>query len=299
MSVTKTTFAKKAQTPVDLLAKLKLANLTVLSDQDAIKYLTYVGHFRLKGYWFHLTDPTTKLFKPNVTFDVIKNRYEFDRKVRALVLEAVERLEIAVRSELCNHLSIQYSPHWYLMPSIFKPVKDFGIGSMLSKIEHEVGRSHEKRFIEHFYNKHDNPYLPPSWAMAECITMGLWSRVYQIIKNPVDKKSVAIRLGVDTTEVFESWLHTLTVVRNMAAHHDRFLANKLRVGPANYKKSKLKFTDNKSIYSALTIMHFMLRAIGFGVAFKANVIALQNVHGAGMMQELGFPNNWPIGAIGW
>lgn len=237
MDVTKTAFSKVAQTPSALLQKLKDANLAVAHDDEAVRYLSFVGHFRLKGYWFHLIDPTTKRFREGVTFEVIRDRYEFDRKIRALILEAIERLEIGVRNAICNHLSLEYTPHWYLNPAVFKPVRDFGIGTMLAKIEHEVGRSHEKLFIESFYKRHNEPYLPPSWAVAECMTMGMWSRIYQIIKDPAAKRAIAKRLGIETTEVFESWLHTLTVVRNMAAHHDRFLANKLRVSPVNYKKN--------------------------------------------------------------
>jgi len=67
----------------------------------------------------------------------------------------------------------------------------------------------------------------------------------------------------------------------------------------NLKLIKLKFVDNRSVYSSLTMMHLMLNAIGFGVDFKAAIHSLQGTFGAGYLQELGFPNHWPIGATGW
>lgn len=298
MSNVNVAFAKSAQTPQSLLAKMQAAGLNVPNPDEALNYLLFVGHYRLKGYWFHLTDPVSKKFKPGVSFDVIRDRYEFDRKLRAIILEAVEHLEVAVRTALCNHLSLKYDPFWYLKPSIFKPVASFGIGGMLSKIEGEVGRSKEKGFIDSYFKKYDEPYLPPSWAMAECVTMGMWSRIYQILKDPSDKKSIAAKFGIPQVEVFESWLHTISVVRNMAAHHDRFLNNKLRVSPVNFK-SKIKFTDNRSVYSSLTLMHMLLEAAGFGPAFKITVEEMQAKYGPGFMQELGFPNGWPAGANGW
>jgi len=103
------TFAKKAKAPQALLDKLIAQNLVVPDSALALRYITYVGHYRLKGYWFHLTDPATKQFKPGTTFEVIKTRYEFDREIRALILEAVERLEVAVRNTICNHLSLKHS----------------------------------------------------------------------------------------------------------------------------------------------------------------------------------------------
>ena len=292
-------FAKTAETPHSLLTKLIAQNLEVPDKQEALQYLTFVGHYRLKGYWFHLVDPATKKFRPGTSFDTIKNRYEFDREIRALILESAERLEVALRNSICNFLSLRYSPHWYLDGSLFKPERRYGLGQMLSKIEREVDRSQEKAFIESYYSKYDEPYLPPSWAMCECVTLGMWSRTYKILRDTNDKKSISSKFGISQVEVFESWIHTLTVIRNMAAHHDRFLHNKLRVSPANHNLKKIKFSDNKSVYAALTVIHVLLESIGFHHAFRERIIGLQNKYGEAMMQELGFPKWWPNKANGW
>lgn len=132
------TFAKQAEAPKVLLSKLETQGLSIPDQAMAMKYLTYIGHYRLKGYWYHLIDPSTKQFKPNTTFDLIANRYEFDRKIRALVLEAVERLEVALRNTISNFLNLKYSPHWYLNSQLFKPTSKYGYGQMLAKIEQEV-----------------------------------------------------------------------------------------------------------------------------------------------------------------
>ncbi|RZI43609.1 Abi family protein [Herbaspirillum sp. HC18] len=293
------TFSKSAESPATLLAKLQAQGLTVNNQKLAFQYLNFVGHYRLKGYWFHLVDSATKKFTAGTTFEVIKDRYEFDREIRALILEAVERLEVAVRGSICNHLSLKYSPHWYLDTKLFKPVREFSIGQMLSKIEGEVGRSRDKHFIEAYFKKYDDPYLPPSWAMSECVTLGMWSRTFKILRDPADKKAIASKFGTLQVEVFESWLHTLAVLRNMAAHHDRFLKRKLGVAPSNHKTIGLKFVDNQSVYAALTVIHVLLDAIGFNSVLRQRLIDLQKTYGASLMQELGFPNNWPTAAKGW
>lgn len=293
------TFSKPAQTPASLLAKLEAQGLVINDHTQAIRYLTFVGHYRLKGYWFHLIDPATKIFKAGTTFDMIRDRYEFDREIRALILEAVERLEVAVRGAKCNHLSLKYSPHWYLEPRLFKTVRGFGAAHMLSKIRDEVGRSKDKDFIAAYFRNYDAPDLPPSWAMSECVTFGIWSRMFEILADPADRKAIAARFGIQEADVFKSWLHTLAVLRNMAAHHDRFIGRKLGVGPKDYKKRALHFADNKSVYAALTAAHVLLAAIGFNSLFRTRLVQLHTSYGAGMTQELGFPNNWPIGAIGW
>lgn len=291
-------FTKVASSPQALLAKLKAQGLTVQDDAIALQYITYVGHYRLKGYWYQLLNTTTMQFAQGTTFDEIIRRYECDREIRAIILESVERLEVAVRTTICNHLSLKYSPHWYLDISLFSPTRSFGIGQMLSKIESEVGRSREKGFISSFYNKHDEPYLPPSWAMSECVTLGIWSRTFAILRDPSDKKTIAAKFGITTVGVFESWLHTLTVLRNMAAHHDRFIQNKLGVSPVNYKQKSIKFNDNKSVYSALTMIHVLLESIKFNGTFKQRIAAIETKYGAGLFQIMGFPSKWQS-SIGW
>jgi abortive infection bacteriophage resistance protein len=230
---------------------------------------------------------------------MIRDRYEFDRELRACILEAVERLEIAVRSILCNFLSLRHSPHWYLDSSLFKPGRKFGLGQMLSKIEGEVERSGRKQFIKAYYDAYDDPYLPPSWAMSECVTLGMWSRTYKILRDPADKKAISAKFGVAQVEVFESWLHTITVLRNMAAHHDRFLGRRLDVAPTSHKVRNITFSDNKSVYAALTVAHALLASIGFSAVFRQRLEEIAAKYGMGLMQELGFPNTWPTGAPGW
>jgi len=135
--------------------------------------------------------------------------------------------------------------------------------------------------------------------MSECVTLGMWSRTFKILRDPGDKKAIAAKFGTLQVEVFESWLHTLSVLRNMAAHHDRFLMRKLSVAPRNHKALNLTFADNKSVYAALTVIHVLLDSIGFASALRERLVFVQKTYGAGLMQELGFPNQWPKGAEGW
>lgn len=292
-------FGKAALSPQALLARLKSRGLVTADEDLAIKYISCVGHYRLKGYWYQLIDGTSGDFLPNISFEQIINRYECDREIRAVILESVERLEVAVRTTICNHLSLKYSPHWYLNLQVFLPTKSFGMGQMLSRIEQEVARSNQKEFIAAYYVNYGDPYLPPGWAMSECVTLGMWSRTFSILRDPLDKKAISTKFGITQVEVFASWLHTLTVLRNMAAHHDRFLGCKLGVSPTNLKKKNIRFADNKSVYAALTMIHVLLDAIGFNGTFKQRLMDIEIKYGCGMFRTLGFPHDWKTSAAGW
>lgn len=297
--VTKPPFTKVAFTPQALLAKLKTQGLIVNDDNMALKYIAYVGHFRLKGYWYPLQDPATKNFHPNTTFDHICQRYECDREIRGIIMELAERLEVAVRTVICNMLSLKYSPHWYLKTEIFAPKGRNGIGQMLSKIEGEVERASSRRYIKAYYDSYEDPYLPPSRAMSECVTLGTWSKIFAILRDPIDRKVIASKFGIAQVEVFESWLHALTVLRNMAAHHDRFIDVRIGVSPTNLKRKDIKFTDNKTVYSSLTVIHVLLSSIGFNGTFKSRLASLEERYGAAHFQRMGFPEYWKTDANGW
>ncbi|MBV4494130.1 Abi family protein [Pseudomonas sp. SWRI12] len=297
--VTKTPFAKTAFTPQALLAKLKTQGLIINDDNTALKYIAYVGHFRLKGYWYQLQDSTTKNFLPNTTFEHVCQRYECDREIRAIIMESVERLEVAVRTVICNLLSLKYSPHWYLKTEIFAPRGKNGIGQMLSKIESEVDRAASRTYIKAYYDNYEDPYLPPSWAMSECVTLGTWSKIFAMLRDPTDRKVISSKFGITQVEVFESWLHTLTVLRNMAAHHDRFIDVKIGVSPTNLKLKNIKFANNKTVYASLTVIHILLNAIEFNGTFKKRLVSMEERYGAAHFQRMGFPERWKTEEKGW
>jgi abortive infection bacteriophage resistance protein len=170
--VSKIQFTKTALTPVQLLTKLKGQGLLVDSDKDALRYLQFVGGFRLKAYWYPYQDQQTKRFVPGIAFSKIIDQYEFDRGLRAVAFASIERLEIAIRTTMANRLAIAHGPHWYLKSEIFKPNSRWTNGQMLSKIEREVGLSERQAFIRVYNDKHDDPYIPQSWAVAECVSFG-------------------------------------------------------------------------------------------------------------------------------
>ncbi|MFJ4256593.1 Abi family protein [Pseudomonas monteilii] len=297
--VIKPPFAKAALTPQALLAKLKTQGLIVHDDETALKYIAYVGHFRLKGYWHQFQDAATKCFLSNTTFNDICERYECDREIRAIIMESAERLEVAVRTVICNLLSLKYSPHWYLKSELFAPKGRAGLGQMLSKIEGEVERASSRAYIKAYYENHEDPYLPPSWAMSECVTLGTWSKIFAMLRDPVDRKIISSKFGITQVEVFGSWLHTLTVLRNMAAHHDRFIDVKIGVSPTNLKIKNIKFSDNKTVYASLTVIHVLLSSINFNGTFKARLSSIEERYGKAHFQRMGFPEQWKTEANGW
>lgn len=286
------TFSKPALSSKALFDKLRNQGMVFSQERDAIAYLQHVGAFRLKAYWYERQDPVTKNFLPGTDFSSIVEMYEFDRRLRACTFYAIDRLEIAIRSTIANQLALRHGPHWFLKPSIFKPNAKWQYGAMLKKIEDEVGRASGRAYIASYNARYDDPYIAQSWAITECVTFGFWSRTYEILRDPNDKKAISKKFGIDPTEVFTSWLHTLTYVRNLIAHHEKLLGTTLAISASSYKSKGIKLSQSRSFYAAATIVNFLGHQTGLPTSWKSDLKALFQLYPAIDIRDLGFPKDW-------
>lgn len=298
--MSKIPFTKPARSPEQLLEKLKTQGLEVPAEDEplALTYLRYVGAYRLKGYWFSRSDPTTGLFAPGFSIRELVERYEFDRELRATTMESVARLEVAIRSVMANYLSLRHSPHWYLCAGIFKPTKYWDLDRLILKIEREVDQAKGKLFVKHYFAQYSEPNLPPSWSVSECVSFGFWSQTYSILGDPNDKKAICYRFGIRQSEVFSSWIHALTVIRNTAAHHSQLLGVVFGVTPKNYNAAGIQFGNPKSFFAAATIINYLLSHTGLPQDWKGALQSLFSRHPGIPLSELGFPPDWQ-NAPGW
>jgi len=268
-------YNKQALSNADLLARWQAKGLVIASTADATRALNFIGYFRLRGYALPLMTQTSagRQFRPGTTFDEILARYELDRELRRITLGQLERIEVAVRTVVSNQMSLQYGPFWYLNhPSQVlghalghrgKP-EPFPLGRFLGDVERETQRSKDP-FAQHYFSTYNEPLLPPSWLMAECLSFGKWSTLYKHLQkadaaHPNPKKAVAKVFGLSAPLV-ESWLHALTVLRNICAHHGRVWNRHFTVTPAVYVQAQSHFAQQKSFYCLAVVMRLFSRPI--------------------------------------
>ena len=100
----------------------------VVSDHArAARVLQHINYYRLRAYWLSFEDiPATSLlgeghvFKSGTDFDKVVGLYVFDRQLRLLLLEAIERVEIAMRTHWAQVLAERHGSHAYLDKNLFK-----------------------------------------------------------------------------------------------------------------------------------------------------------------------------------
>lgn len=115
-------FKKPAIDVHDQLALLKKRGLAIQDETRATCFLESVSFFRLTPYMrpFQCSDDAEHGFRKGAALKDLTRLYDFDRRLRLLVMDALERVEVAVRACLSNHMASAHGSHWYLQRSLFQ-----------------------------------------------------------------------------------------------------------------------------------------------------------------------------------
>ena len=99
-------YTKPALSCEEQIELLKSRSLLILDTDRAKRHLSYVSYYRLSAYMlpYKLTQSKSDIFQEGTKWDDIWNLYKFDRKLRLLVFDAIERIEIALRAQIIYQL---------------------------------------------------------------------------------------------------------------------------------------------------------------------------------------------------
>ena len=212
-------FTKTFYSPQQHIVLLKNRGLLIADEEKAAGYIYNIGYFRLSAYFYPLLKfpKEQHLYKPGATFVQALNMYRFDRKLRLLLFNEIEKIEVAIRSCITNAVSEYFNDlFWITNPAYFFNMQSFRYTQ--DTIDAELKKSKED-FILHFRSAYTDDY-PPAWMIAEILPLGLLCRIYTNLKDNVIKKRVAQHFGLQVP-VFSSWIVILAGLRNMCCHHCR------------------------------------------------------------------------------
>ena len=187
-----------------------------------VSHLKVVNYYRLSAYWypFKITDPVSgaESFIPNTTFETIWRRYTFDRELRLLVMDAIERVEVAIlRTRMVEQFTLHHGPFGYTDIRNFSPrFHPSEHTRLLTELDEAVDRSNEE-FVGRFRGKYTNEPRLPLWIAVEVMTFGQLFTLFRNLDRP-EQQSLSQQFNL-YPPVLVSWLHTLNFVRNACAHH--------------------------------------------------------------------------------
>lgn len=319
-----TRFDKPALTDREQLTLLVERGLKIQDTERALRLLEVTTLFRLSPYMrpFQYPEDSNHTFKPGSQLADIVRIYRFDSDLRQLMMMALERVEVAIRACISNHMAPTYGPHWYLDRDLFGYRHRFGrmisdlentLSSERTKFQREqqqILKSHvpkdvKARRIEsrkrdnypRFYAEtYSDPCLPPSWAALEEMSLGAISHLYQGLAKDRDRKAITIRFGLPQ-KVLGSWLHTLTFVRNICAHHARLWNRELGIPPQWPEKLPLPDGETsrdapRRLFTVLAMLTYLTTQISPDTRWPGRLYALLEEYPDIPRQPMGFPNDW-------
>jgi len=319
-------FSKPAIDVPAQLELLKLRGLIIHNEARAERFLQSVSFFRLSPYMrpFQRPEDSDHHFREGSQLGQLTRLYDFDRRLRLLTMDALERVEIASRSVISNHMGPTHGSHWYINPQIFHPAFDHQrLLTMLSNKQtaaardyhrecERIDRSHasnnrkdllkrqraKESYARHYPVTYAHPSLMPGWAMLEELTLGDLSHLYKGLAKDADKKAIARRLMLPAP-LMQSWLHTLTTIRNICAHHSRMWNRELGIRPELPKKANFLWPEHlfqpgqhSRMFSVLCILNHLMRQVSPHTRWGQHLYQLISEFPDVSLKAMGFPHDW-------
>lgn len=289
-----------------------------LDHSVAGQWLRNVGYYRLSGYWYPYREIDDQPggrrldhFIAGASLDDVVRLYEFDRKLRTLLHDGIERVEVTLRSHLSNLIGA-LGPLSYRDQALFRP--NFDHAAWL-----ETARTHAKRARHHSepIRHHEAKYGGelPIWVLTEVLDFADVSKLYDGLLAR-DQWTIAEQLGVNIDDSVLSanqrkkahkvhplarWFEHLTVLRNTCAHHTRVWNRSFTpVSTAGLRTIEILRSlpegQSERLYGALIVMGHLLEGASPGTTWMWKVRTLIEDSfielPARNVAEIGFPERW-------
>lgn len=273
--------------------------LSITNPKNAQTTLSHINYYRLSAYWYPFEkNHDTHEFHEGVNFEQVISAYVFDRSLRLLLLDAIERIEVSVKTQWAHHMSIKYGAHAYTINNKSLRKNENHFAKNLAQITEQVENS-EESFIAHFRSKYEEQ-LPPIWAVVEVLSLGLISRLYSNLRSYQVRQAIAKTYQLDESYL-EGFLEHLTYIRNICAHHghlwNKHLVKKMptpRGKPAGLKDN-MKIDENyhseHKVYNTLVMIQHLMTVISPASRWASRLHDLIEKHEVNT-SYMGFPDDW-------
>ena len=277
---------------------LKLRGMHFRDEANAPQFLKNISYYRLKGYWWDMQDNyPTHTFKPDTYFEDVIARYDFDSQMRLILFDALETIEIALRTKMIYHLSLKYGGLWYLNETIF--IDKDKHKKHVDDLKKEFVRSQEL-FIKDQKIRYPNTDAD-SWKILEIASFGTLSKFFKNLQYQLEEKTIiAKEFGLNRHSELYSWLEPITYIRNIIAHHSRLWSRNMVKKPTEHLNNPkglwfanpLLPVQTKKPFLIISCMVYLCNQITPNHKIKTKILKLIEDNPNIPIYKLGFLNNW-------
>lgn len=294
-------YTKKPLTLAEQVSRLKQRGLVFDDESEATAYLFNISYYRLRAYTYPFQENGEGLehnfIRKNIHFKDIIDLYCFDRRLRSLIFNAIEKIEVAVRTKIVQvYAESTGDSHWFSDENLYR----FGYDDLMEHIDADVNRSNED-FIKHYCSKYNSPSMPPSWMALEVVSFATLSRLFQSLKLDSRKEFITEQFGLKKVAILENWLHSISNLRNCCAHHSRVWNRRFMVSVTLPYNTLYPFMDRTAIgqihtnklFAVLSCIAYILDIISPDSNFKKNIKELLKSDCRLLgLKDMGFPEYW-------
>ena len=268
----------------------KLIDRGLVCDFDELRLvLSHVGYYRFSGYSYPYFSKKNNRFHQETTLEKIMDDYVFDEKLRILVFEIIEKIEIYFRTQLAYYLG-EENKFGFLSSENLPRLTGAEHKYFLERCKQSYARSSET-FVKHFENAYgDEHTLPPYWILVNLLDFGCVFTLFRGSSNEI-RKTIADKLDLKV-KICESWLKTLNTIRNICAHHARLWNKTLGIKPKIPKDEAWQSISGNKMFGVLVISLYLLDKIEPERTVFNKVLDFINVQNYQRLQKMGFPENW-------
>lgn len=280
----------------------QLLDRGLVADRDElIRRLESVSYYRLSGYLYPFRVDGGDTYAEGTSLTVVWDRYCFDRRLRVLLLDAIERVEVAVRTQLVYHFAHTHGAFGHCAEDSLPELTIAAYIEWREGLIVETSRSKEA-FKEHFMKKYGDVHRNlPVWMVCELMSMGTLLTFFKGADKTIQSQ-VAAHFGMPD-ELLLSWFRSLYAARNICAHHSRLWNRVLGYAPGLPQPNKFpdwhhtndegkKLFTNNRCGIILMICRSFLSKITPTSHWHERVEALFAQYPAIPIAEMGLPENW-------
>jgi abortive infection bacteriophage resistance protein len=315
----------------DQIVLLQGRGMEIADPAAAAVCLGRIGYYRLSGYWYpsrksHLLrnplngaivpHPITGKprviveddFRPGTTFQQVMNLYVFDKRLRLLFLDAIERVEVALRVDIALLIGAR-DPWAHRNPNQLhgnftkkiNPLHDqTEYAKWLERLDQLFVRSKDE-FAKHFKHKYAGEH-PPIWIAVELWDFGMLSMFLSGMKV-ADQEELAAKYSLPRPALLTSWARNINNVRNMCAHHSRLWNRSPADQASRPKPRETPMLDHLAgdllaqfrIYATAAALQFLLRTINPTTSWGHRLeqhFATFPTSDVSTISQAGFPAGW-------
>ena len=297
--------------------------MSITDEGRAKACLSRIGYYRLSAYWYPnrksetYADPSggrqrTRVlddFRDGTHFSDALDFYVFDKKLRLLMLDALERVEICIRTDIaillgrhgsCAHRDPARLHGNFARRPANRYKTDTKHDEWLSHLDRKFLKSKED-FAKHFKQKYPND-VPPIWVAVELWDFGTLSHFFSGM-TVADKDAIAGRYGLPSGTILEKWLRSLNDVRNLCAHHSRLWNRNMAARPSWPAQGVIPHLDHlvgqthslTRFYASVVMLRYLLRVINPTTEWATRLIEHVGTLPQSpyiTLNSAGFPEDW-------